>query len=212
MSTATLPEFATQHPSAAPDCLPTWDIARLFPNQGNWSKYDYLDLPTNHLVEFDNGRIEVLPMPSIRHQNIQLNIAVPLRVYVQVHELGTVLCSPMPLQVAPLKYREPDVFFTRSPAPQESDSDKFLDSAELVIEIVSEGAANRRRELIDKRADYAAAGIAEYWVVDPEPQQVTVLRLQGNAYVESEPFGLPNVIRSSAVPGFEIPVSTIFAR
>ncbi len=212
MSTATLPELATQHAPATLECQPAWEIAQLFPYQGNWSKYDYLDLPTNHLVEFDNGRIEVLPVPSIRHQNIQLNIAVPLRVFVQVHELGTVLCSPMPLQVAPLKYREPDVFVTQSTAPQESDSDKFLDSAELVIEIISEGAANRKRDLTDKRADYAAAGIAEYWIVDPDPQSVSVLRLQGSEYVEFGTFGIEDLVRSDAVSGFEIAVSKIFAK
>ncbi len=212
MSTAMLPELTTEPPSPAPECQPAWDIARLFPNQGTWSKYDYLDLPTNHLVEFDNGRIEVLPMPSIRHQNIQLNIAVPLRVFVQVHELGTVLCAPMPLLVAPLKFREPDVIFTRSAAPEESDLDKYLDSADLVVEIVSEGAENRKRDLVLKRADYAAASIAEYWIVDPEQQSVAVLRLQGNEYIEAAVLGVGDLVQSAAVPGFEIPVSKIFAK
>ena len=211
MTTATLPEATTTPPQLAVR-QPAWEVALLFPNQGAWSKYDYLDLPGNQLVEFDNGRIEVLPMPSIRHQNVSMNIAVPLRVYVQVHELGTVLCAPMPVQVAPLKFREPDVIFTRSSAPEESDGDKYLDSAELVIEIISEGSANRKRDLIDKRAEYAAAGIAEYWVVDPDSQEVSVFRLQGSEYVESGLFGIQDIVRSTVVPGFELPVSKVFAK
>ena len=151
-------------------------------------------------------------MPSIRHQNVSMNIAVPLRIYVQVHELGTVLCAPMPLLVAPLKFREPDIIYTRSAAPAESDGDKYLDSAELVIEIISEGSANRKRDLIDKRADYAAAGIPEYWAIDLDPQEVIVFQLQGNEYVESGTFGIQDVIRSSAVTGFEISVANIFAK
>ena len=145
MSTATLPEISISppQPNALVERQPAWEVALLFPNQGAWSKYDYLDLPGNQLVEFDNGRIEVLSMPSIRHQNVSMNIAVPLRVYVQTLDLGTVLCAPMPVLVAPLKFREPDVIFTRSAAPEESDGDKYLDSAELVIEIISEGSANR---------------------------------------------------------------------
>lgn len=214
MSTATFPDVATSPPQSAAlaERQPAWEVALLFPNQGAWSKYDYLDLPSNQLVEFDNGRIEVLPMPSIRHQNISMNIAVPLRVHVQVHELGTVLCAPMPLLVASLKFREPDIVFTQSAAPDESDGDKYLDSAELVVEIVSEGASNRKRDLIDKRADYATAGIAEYWVVDPEQQQVTVFRLQGSEYAEDGTFGVSDVVRSTAVPGFEIPVANVFAK
>ena len=214
MTTATLPEVTTSPPQsvALAERQPAWEVALLFPNQGAWSKYDYLDLPGNQLVEFDNGRIEVLPMPSIRHQNVSMNIAVPLRVYVQVHELGTVLCAPMPLLVAPLKFREPDILFTRSAAPEESDGDKYLDSAELVVEIISEGASNRKRDLIDKRADYARAGIAEYWVVDPESQEVTVLRLQGSEYADSVPLGISDFVRSTVVPGFEIPVAKVFAK
>ncbi len=216
MTTTTFPEVTTSPPQSAAlvEREPAWEVARLFPNQGAWSKYDYLDLPGNKLVEFDNGRIEVLPMPSIRHQNVLMNLAVPLRVYVQVHELGTVLCAPMPVQVhvAPLKFREPDIVFTRSAAPEESDGDKYLEDAELVIEIVSEGASNRKRDLVDKRADYARAGIAEYWVVDPDPQEVTVLRLQGSEYAESGPLRISDLVRSTVVPGFEIPVAKVFAK
>src|SRR3954465_7048406 len=51
---------------------PAWEIARLFPAQGNWSEQDYLSLThdTNWLVEFSDGSIEVLPMPKTSHQLI----------------------------------------------------------------------------------------------------------------------------------------------
>lgn len=38
---------------------PLWAIAQLFPYQGYWSEDDYLDLNTNHLVEFSDGYYEV---------------------------------------------------------------------------------------------------------------------------------------------------------
>ena len=47
---------------------PTWEIARLFPPQGAWTEQEYLDLNGNHLVEFSEGRVEVLPMPTELHQ------------------------------------------------------------------------------------------------------------------------------------------------
>src|ERR1700678_345312 len=49
---------------------PVWEIAELFPEQGAWSEEDYLALTTNRLVEFDNGMIEVLPLPTLSHQLI----------------------------------------------------------------------------------------------------------------------------------------------
>ena len=209
MSTAT---FLEQKALRGAERRPAWEVALLFPDQGTWSVTDYLDLPGNQLVEYDNGCIEVLPMPSIRHQNVSMNIAVPLRVYAETHESGKVLCAPMPVQVAPSKFREPDVIFCQASANYESDEAKHLNGADFVVEIVSEGAANRKRDLVDKRIDYAAAGIAEYWVVDPERQEVTVLLLQGGEYVESGTFGIHAVVQSTAVSGFEIPVAKVFAK
>ena len=49
---------------------PAWDIARLFPPQGQWSEEDYFALDTNRLVELSDGFIEVLPMPTMVHQLI----------------------------------------------------------------------------------------------------------------------------------------------
>jgi Uma2 family endonuclease len=49
---------------------PTWEIASIFPAQGAWSVEEYLALDTNHLVEFSQGHIEVLPMPTDEHQAI----------------------------------------------------------------------------------------------------------------------------------------------
>ena len=49
---------------------PTWEIARLFPPQGEWSEEEYFALNTNRLIEFSDGRLEFLPMPTIFHQLI----------------------------------------------------------------------------------------------------------------------------------------------
>ncbi|MBW4443603.1 MAG: Uma2 family endonuclease [Plectolyngbya sp. WJT66-NPBG17] len=44
----------------------------------------------------------------------------------------------------------------------------------LVVEVVSPGSENRNRDYRYKRTEYAARGIAEYWIIDPEECQVTV--------------------------------------
>ena len=43
----------------------TWEIARLFPAQGDWSEEDYFELDNNHRVEYSDGFLEFLPMPTI---------------------------------------------------------------------------------------------------------------------------------------------------
>jgi Uma2 family endonuclease len=54
----------------------------------------------------------------------------------------------------------------------------------LVIELVSPGTANEQRDYRYKRSEYAARGIAEYWLIDPHQAQVMVLTLVDGLYEE----------------------------
>jgi len=49
---------------------PTWDMAKLYPNQGTWTEEEYLSLDANRLIEFSDGNVEVLDMPTTGHQLI----------------------------------------------------------------------------------------------------------------------------------------------
>jgi Uma2 family endonuclease len=55
----------------------------------------------------------------------------------------------------------------------------------LVVEVVSPGKENEDRDYRYKRSEYAARGIAEYWIVDPERAQVVVLTLVDGLYEEA---------------------------
>ncbi|MBE8998576.1 Uma2 family endonuclease [Nostoc sp. LEGE 12447] len=55
----------------------------------------------------------------------------------------------------------------------------------LVVEVVSPGKANEDRDYRYKRSEYAARGIAEYWIVDPQTNVVTVLILVDGFYEET---------------------------
>lgn len=54
----------------------------------------------------------------------------------------------------------------------------------LVVEVVSPGKANRERDYVRKRYQYAAAGIPEYWLIDPEAQTIAILELSSGEYAE----------------------------
>jgi Uma2 family endonuclease len=72
---------------------PTWQIARLFPAQGQWSEEEYFALDTNKLVEFSDGFLEFLPMPTIFHQLILQFLYRELESYVSAKNLGTVVIA-----------------------------------------------------------------------------------------------------------------------
>ena len=60
-----------------------------------------------------------------------------------------------------------------------------MPSPALAVEVVSPGKTNRDRDYRYKRSEYAARGIAEYWIVDPELERVTVLSLIDGLYEEA---------------------------
>jgi len=80
----------------------------------------------------------------------------------------------------------------------------------LVVEVVSPGQVNRERDYRYKHTEYAARGIAEYWIVDPETQQVT-LCLWVNGQYEDRVYSETEALQSTVVPGFGLTVAQIFA-
>lgn len=74
----------------------------------------------------------------------------------------------------------------------------------LVIEAVSPGESNRERDYTDKRKQYQARGIPEYWLIDPAQQTVTVLELVGKIYRELGVFSASNQIQSSVISGLSM--------
>jgi len=79
----------------------------------------------------------------------------------------------------------------------------------LVVEVVSSGKSNRDRDYRYKRSEYAARGISEYWIVDPEEAQVMVLTLVTGLY-EERCFKGGEKIQSSIFPALDLKVEQIF--
>lgn len=69
-----------------------------------------------------------------------------------------------------------------------------MPSPALVVEVVSAGKPNEDRDYRYKRSEYAARGILEYWIVDPQRAQVTVLRLVDGLYEEMVFEGTESVV------------------
>ncbi len=187
---------------------PTWEIAQLFPHQGDWTESEYLALDTNHLIELADGCLEFLPMPSPLHQLLMLFVLDELRRFVAKQKLGMVLPAPLPIRLWPGQFREPDVAYFR---PERlTDLNRQPDGADLVVEVVSPGEKARTRDLEIKREEYARAGIREYWIIDPETQTVSVLALEGKSYRVHGEFKHGQVAESVLLPGFNIDVSALF--
>ncbi len=180
----------------------------LLPLQGLWTEALYLKLTdqTNHLIEFSDGVIEVLPMPTENHQAILEMLFLALRTLME-QVGGKVRFAPLRVRVRSDKFREPDILLVRD-ANDPRRQNRYWLGADLVVEIVSPDDPERDTKI--KRTDYAEAGIPEYWIVNPEAETVTVLTLEGDAYREHGVFRREMALTSVLLSGFTVDVSAVF--
>lgn len=186
---------------------PTWEVAWLFPAQGAWSEQEYLALNTSRLVEFSHGRLEVLPVPTDRHQAI---VAFLFTAFLGVIQQigGAIRFAPLRLRLWPGKFCEPDIMILRR-ADDPRRQELYWTGADLVVEVISED--DPERDLVTKRREYAEAGIPEYWLVDPRDETIAVLRLEGTSYMLHGQFGAGNSATSATLPALRVSVSAVFA-
>jgi Uma2 family endonuclease len=188
-----------------------WEIGQSSPEQGQWSEREYLGLQTNRLIEFSKGVLEFLPMPTTSHQLILQYLLALLCAFVTPRNLGIALLAGIRVRLWAGEFREPDIVFM---AQEHADriGEKYWKGADLVMEVVSGGREDRKRDLVDKRAEYARAKIGEYWIVDPREERITVLRLTEKQYVLHGEFAVGETATSCVLPGFAVDVSAVFAQ
>lgn len=102
----------------------------------------------------------------------------------------------------------PDIcFFGRDKAAEIKPDQVNYPAPDFMVEVLSPSTAEKDRQL--KFEDYAAHGVGEYWLVDPEQQTVEQYVFRGEGYelllkLKSGP------LISEVVSGFTIPVEAIF--
>src|SRR5439155_8835202 len=93
-----------------------WEVVPLLPAQGEWSEEDYLWLSahTNRLVEFSDGYVEVLPMPTEEHQRIVLLLYRTLYQFLAAFGSAILMVAPLRVRLKTGRYREPDLLLLLS--------------------------------------------------------------------------------------------------
>ena len=178
------------------------------PPQGAWNDGGYLWLTNqcNRLIEFTDGWLEELPMPTHTHQAILLFLYDIFRAFVHSRG-GVVIVAPLRMRVRPGKFREPDLLLLRDRDDPRC-QDRYWQGADLVIEVISPD--NPDRDLVQKRADYAEANIPEYWIADPRHETILVLELADGAYREVGRYQRGDVAPSPLLDGLRVDVGAAF--
>ena len=122
--------------------------------------------------ELVDGHLEEEEVASWEHEIVVSWLIAMLRAWI-VPRGGFVLGSETKIIIAPGRGRKPDVlafFGVRRPGPTAMPPD-------IVVEVITSTPRDRRRDRIDKKADYAAIGVGQYWLVDPVARTFEILSL-----------------------------------
>jgi Uma2 family endonuclease len=175
----------------------TYDDLGLFPDDGK--RHELID-----------GEHFVTPAPHARHQRVLQNLNGMLDRFVRERELGRVYFAPVDVVFSDVDVVEPDLLFIARERLSMVDA-VVRGAPDLVVEVAS--PASRRQDEVLKRGLYERAGVAEYWLVDPEAETVKVFRRQPGGY--GRPLLLSALegdrLESPLFPGLEIPLAVVFA-
>lgn len=152
-------------------------------------EYLALDLPTEKRYELENGL--VIEMPTESDINIQIAMYL-ISVFVQILPIRLLRRgTEVAVSGSRATVRQPDLMvLTEESYAAVSTMSRSLITPdmpppELLVEVVSPGKENANRDYRFKRSEYAARGIAEYWIIDPKQARVMILTLIDGLYEEA---------------------------
>lgn len=151
-------------------------------------------------AEWVDGEVIVMPPANEEHADLSLWLSMLLRLYVERRAPGVVRGTDFTVRLGPRRRRRlPDVFYVADARRDILRRNHVEGAPDLTVEIVSPDSV--ARDWRDKYLDYQAAGVQEYWVVDPLAQRVEAYRLdEQGAYVPIEE--KDDRIASVVLPGF----------
>lgn len=158
--------------------------------------------------ELIGGEIIVSTAPRYIHQLLTMKIASQFLDYLKKNPIGHILTTPG-LIFSEYDGVIPDLIFITHERREEilnEEDGKFHGSPEIVIEILSPGRVNARRDLQIKRELYEIFGVPEYWAVKPQQREIEVFRLGKGSEVYTE----NQILTTSFLPKFKLKIKQLF--
>ncbi|MEX0272644.1 Uma2 family endonuclease [Leptolyngbyaceae cyanobacterium UHCC 1019] len=165
-----------------------------------WKRYEIID-----------GELFVTRAPHFRHQSIILNICAELRDWSDKTQLGEAFPTPG-IIFSDADNVIPDAIWISVERIERftDEAGHFIGAPELIVEVLSPGATNERRDREAKLKLYSSQGVEEYWIVNREHQQIEVYRRENAVLKRTATYNAQDRITSTILPGFECLVQRFF--
>ncbi|HEV3164139.1 MAG TPA: Uma2 family endonuclease [Isosphaeraceae bacterium] len=173
-------------------------------------EFDQAEGQPGHGYELSRGEIVVVEVPNPRHLAQVNALRKQLAAYDLSHP-GTIHSvaggGECKIVVAPTSSeRHPDLAIYKTPPPDEPDLWASW-IPEILIEVVSPSSV--QRDYVEKREDYLAFGVQEYWIVDADRGEMLVLRRSRGQWAERV-IRPPVTYRTHLLPGFLLATAPVF--
>lgn len=207
MSTATLAQQILERPDAV---LQMQAVQEALALERERRQDFYAWITENVKAEFINGEVIIHSPVKRQHWMITDLLSSILSVYVRINKIGIVGTEKVMIALTRNDYEPDIVFFSKEKAEKFTADQVLFPAPDFVVEILSKSTAKIDKTI--KKADYAAHGIREYWIIDPEKERIEqyLLSQDDTEYFPPKTYQLFDVVSSVAIPGFEIPVKAIF--
>ncbi len=178
----------------------SWTVedVELLPDDG--SRYEIID-----------GELYVSKQPDMQHQLVATRIASLLDLWSLQTQLGFVVSTPGIIFTNDNAV-VPDVVWISNEryAVSLHLDGKFHSCPELVIEILSPGSENRRRDRETKRKLYSRCGAEEYWIVNWQERRLEVYLRENAALTLDRTLTENDVLATTLLPGFQCKLGEFF--
>lgn len=169
---------------------------------------DFCHLPDDgKRYEIINGELFVTPSPRRAHQEVVTNLTYYLTQYAKDKGAGKVYVAPFDVVFSRFDVVEPDVLFISNERLSVLTEKNVQGAPDLVVEVLSETTAERDRTA--KLKLYARAGVAEYWIVDPEGPSAEIYRRDPRGFNLAVGLGSNEALTSPLFPGFSLPLAKL---
>ena len=170
---------------------------------------EFLEKYTDVHAEWVDGEAIVLMTASDKHQDLVRWFITVLSLFVETYDLGWLRPAPFNMQLPHLERgREPDILFVSKERLQIVQTAHLSDAADLVIEIVSPESIGRDRG--DKFVEYEAAGVREYWLIDPDREQAEFYQLADTGRYRLATLDAEGLFHSAVLPDFWLKVDWLW--
>lgn len=167
----------------------------------------YGNIREDQKVEFINGKIIMHSPVKLEHNQTSSRLFNLLHNYVTIHQLGFVGYEKLLIAMTRNDY-EPDIcFFSKDKSSHFTRQQTKFPAPDFVVEVLSAATEDRDRGV--KFEDYAAHGVREYWIIDPETETVEQYVLEDHEYSLLLKVH-DGTLTNQTVQGFVIPVRAIF--